>query len=265
MKTKVCGICGLEKPIEEFAKKSGRKNGVSYCCILCNRLRHKKWYAENKEERAEVREANREETREYDRKIYKKNKPRVRARQKVFYDTNAEAIMDQQREAMKENPESALFRLAKTRANSQGIPFTIQLSDIEIPEFCPVLGLKLEFGEMSRRNNSPSLDRVDSSRGYVPGNVAVISWRANRLKNDGTAEEFQKLIEYIETFQKTHVCSTIEPVIDTTTRLERKKQKRQNSAPFGSDLHRQRMSESATARWAKVHESQPTANIEVTA
>lgn len=32
---------------------------------------------------------------------------------------------------------------------------------------------------------------MDNEKGYVPGNVVVMSYRANRLKNDGTAEEHE--------------------------------------------------------------------------
>jgi hypothetical protein len=45
------------------------------------------------------------------------------------------------------------------------------------------------------KNHSPSLDRKNSSEGYVPGNVWVISWRANDLKRDGTLAEFRAMVE----------------------------------------------------------------------
>lgn len=78
--------------------------------------------------------------------------------------------------------------------------FTIKLTDLDWPETCPVLGIPIDWYSFDRnrqtpglscgpRDNSPSFDRLDSARGYVPGNVRVISFRANRIKNDGTAEE----------------------------------------------------------------------------
>jgi len=45
---------------------------------------------------------------------------------------------------------------------------------------------------------APSIDRVDNSKGYVPGNVRIISWRANRLKNDATVEEMELIIKYMK-------------------------------------------------------------------
>lgn len=57
-----------------------------------------------------------------------------------------------------------------------------------LPTVCPLLGVELCYnGPLSAV--SPSLDRKDSSKGYVPGNVWVISHRANVIKNNATAEE----------------------------------------------------------------------------
>jgi hypothetical protein len=43
-------------------------------------------------------------------------------------------------------------------------------------------------------DNSPSLDRIDTSKGYVKGNVWVISWRANKLKSDATLAELESIV-----------------------------------------------------------------------
>jgi hypothetical protein len=76
--------------------------------------------------------------------------------------------------------------------------FEIEPFDIEYPSHCPVLGVELDWMSLGRRTeNSPSFDRIDPSKGYIPGNVAIISWRANRIKNDGTADEHQKIANWI--------------------------------------------------------------------
>ena len=82
---------------------------------------------------------------------------------------------------------------AHTRARKRGIPFTITADDISIPSHCPVLGLPLEQGAGDR---APSLDRIKPSLGYVPGNVIVISSRANRIKNDATPLELYAIAEF---------------------------------------------------------------------
>jgi hypothetical protein len=69
-----------------------------------------------------------------------------------------------------------------------------------IPKYCPILGIELHSGKgvsHGFKDNLASLDRVDSSLGYVPGNIRVISWRANRLKSDNTIETLEKLLAYM--------------------------------------------------------------------
>jgi len=47
------------------------------------------------------------------------------------------------------------------------------------------------------RNTSPSLDRLVGDLGYVPMNVVVISYRANRMKNDSTLAELEQLVKFL--------------------------------------------------------------------
>jgi len=70
-----------------------------------------------------------------------------------------------------------------------------------LPVYCPALGLKLDYSSkeegFSRNENSPSMDQIIPGEGYTEDNVAIISWRANRIKNDGTANEHQKISDWI--------------------------------------------------------------------
>jgi hypothetical protein len=43
-----------------------------------------------------------------------------------------------------------------------------------------------------------SLDRVDNTKGYIPGNVRVISRKANLMKSSLTLDVLEKLIKYIK-------------------------------------------------------------------
>ena len=47
---------------------------------------------------------------------------------------------------------------------------------------CPVFGYKMEWGEDDGRLTSPSVDRIDNSKGYVHGNLLWMSRRANLTK-----------------------------------------------------------------------------------
>ena len=93
--------------------------------------------------------------------------------------------------------EARLFSAARSRARRNGIPFSITIDDIVIPEKCPVLEIPLYREGGKFKYNTPSLDRFIPSLGYVPGNVQVISWRANWLKNDATADELEKVARWM--------------------------------------------------------------------
>lgn len=86
-----------------------------------------------------------------------------------------------------------LFWEAKKRARERGLTFTIHPSDIIVPLRCPLLGIELRAGRGCQGAASPSVDRRDPRRGYEPGNVWVISYRANALKSDATVAELERL------------------------------------------------------------------------
>lgn len=97
------------------------------------------------------------------------------------------------------HPERVMWLAAKYKAKQQGVPFTIETSDIVIPETCPILGTPLQT-RSDNRDFAPSLDKVIPEKGYVAGNVAVISNRANRIKSDATLEELKSLVAYVSRF-----------------------------------------------------------------
>lgn len=80
------------------------------------------------------------------------------------------------------------YEKARWRANRDGIEFSIEPGDLTMSTVCPVLGIPF---------TQPSLDRHDHRKGYVKGNVVVMSWRANNLKADGSLAEFEKLVAYL--------------------------------------------------------------------
>lgn len=91
-----------------------------------------------------------------------------------------------------------MLRRVKFRAKERGLEFNLDESDIVIPEHCPVLGLKLEVAEGDKKDNSPSVDRIDNSKGYVKGNIHIISWKANRIKSNATVKELMKIALYFK-------------------------------------------------------------------
>jgi hypothetical protein len=86
-------------------------------------------------------------------------------------------------------------------AKRRGLDFNLDVSDIVIPERCPVLGMVLARNTTGIRKPhacSPSVDRIDPSQGYVKGNVAIISYRANRIKNDANSAELRLIADWLD-------------------------------------------------------------------
>lgn len=102
------------------------------------------------------------------------------------------------RQWRRSQPEKTLLTLARQRAKKDGIPFSITECDIKLVSKCPVLGIKLTYGSSQQGNTSPSLDRIIPNKGYVPGNVAIMSMKANRLKSNGTLDEITKIYKWLK-------------------------------------------------------------------
>ena len=92
-------------------------------------------------------------------------------------------------------------RFVRKRQNTKDVnkwEFSILINDIQWPTHCPILGIELDYFADHRVENSVSFDRLDPTKGYIPGNVIITSWRANRIKNDGTAEEHRRIACFID-------------------------------------------------------------------
>lgn len=131
----------------------------------------------------------------YSQDYYLKNKDKIRKKQDEYNKrTNYEAIKNY----MEKNQECRLFHAAKQNAKRTGIDFTITVDDIIIPERCPFLGFQLtNVYRAGRVQTNASLDRIDSTKGYIPGNVQVISDLANRMKQDATPQQLIRFAERV--------------------------------------------------------------------
>lgn len=133
-------------------------------------------------------ERNKKEVIERARLWAESNKDRKRQISKKYEDANRDKKSAGQIRYRKTNPLKYLLRLARRRSAERGIEFGISLDDLHIPQFCPLLGIPIDpFSEL--QDLHPSIDRLDNDKGYVPGNVMIISHRANRIKADASADE----------------------------------------------------------------------------
>ena len=150
------------------------------------RLKKRAWAASNKQH-----------VLAYEREYYANNSPVIRARQKDYQLRNLPGFAVRNKKWSDKFPEKCLLKAAKSRAKKNGLPFNIDVTDIVIPEFCPILGIKLVRSTTGWMPDTPSLDKVLPHLGYVKGNVQVISGKANLMKNNATPGELQAFANWV--------------------------------------------------------------------
>lgn len=146
---------------------------------------------------------------------YEANKEKIKAKyqtnkeeRKAHYAANRDDILKKQlykRRTELKYIQSHMAQRARRRAKQQGWDIDIDLKYVRSiwPEdnSCPIFKTVFTMGDETIGTNA-SLDRIDSSKGYVRGNVIVICKRANSLKSDATLQE----LEAITAFYKALSC-----------------------------------------------------------
>ena len=117
--------------------------------------------------------------------------------QKLYRITNSRRQADYRRKWKANNYEAVMWDGAKQRAKRKELEFDIDINDIVIPYVCPVLDIPLQRNEGRQQFNSPSLDRIDNSKGYVKGNIMVISNLANIMKSYASPYELVKFAQWV--------------------------------------------------------------------
>lgn len=166
-----CSKCELIKTTDDFTLDNQAKDKLKKWCKACSSEHRLKYYSENKEQ--------------------------INRQSREFNLKNAEFVAARKLRYRENNVEKRMVYTAQRRAAKKGWDFNLEVSDIIIPEYCPVLGLKLELYNKSMRRTSPSLDRIDSSKGYTKDNIQVISWLANTMKTNATFSELHAFAEWV--------------------------------------------------------------------
>lgn len=201
--TRVCTACKKTLSIDQFnCKSTGYPQKRCKDCAYKYATQHGQYVKEHKEEinawrrkRYLEREDVRIKYAEY------KATPETRAKHAEYARlkriNNPEECRARDRAHYQKTPAAHLFYSVKGRAKRQELPFDLDKSDIVIPDVCPVLGI-LITPCAENRDNSPSVDRIIPELGYVKGNVVVISYRANRIKNDASLAELELVVAYVQ-------------------------------------------------------------------
>lgn len=182
----ICRICLNEKAKEEYYKYPSGKSFTKCksCCKTTKKI---------------TRTEPRRKVTEQERNAKILERIRLTAPEVVV---KSRTIKDAQYNREQDIRKKILYR-TKVRARAINVPCSLLYTDIVVPMYCPVLGIKLEVSANGPKDNSPSIDRIVPILGYIPGNIQIISNKANRMKSNANPEELVKFANWIlKTFTK---------------------------------------------------------------
>jgi hypothetical protein len=197
--TRQCGMCMETFELNEENFYSFQRNGKTYfkrTCKTCYNAAGREWKKNNKE--------------------------KVKSGSKEYYANNREKVLAASIKWKRLNPDKAreiktrcydkektkdyrgeMFKAAKMRAKRDGRLFEITRDDIVKVDVCPILGIKLEPSKgKGPSDSSPTLDRIDDTKGYIKGNVQVVSYLANRMKSNATPDQLLMFAEWVTSTYK---------------------------------------------------------------
>lgn len=189
---KICKECNQEKPLNCFYKN---RDTLTTKCKQC------------------INERSRIYNNIYRKKEVEKVKAwNAKTKEKIKADpTKVERINKLKRENARKNFIRRLWKGAQARAIKNDLEFNILESDIIVPEICPILEIPIFAGDKNNYANSPSLDRIDNSKGYIKNNIRVISMKANTMKSNASKELLLKFCKNIPNYiENNDIVQTIE-------------------------------------------------------
>ena len=182
-----CKKCGLEKQPNQFVKNKQCKKGYAGTCKKCSNLYLKKWKQEHSSE------------------LSKKRRER-------YAETEGLEVKKRERKRKQLYPLRVRCQLLRSgmrdRSKIKNIEFDNKLFTVKYlmgrlseNSNCECCGKKLDIDfkkDKKFNDNSPSMDRVNSNKGYTKDNVAILCWRCNKHKQDSTAKELRKIADFMD-------------------------------------------------------------------
>jgi len=198
-----CTQCKKELDSQLFVKNGKTLNRCSNC-----RERSENYYKQyNKCNREQLkatskryRSNNLEKIRERDKKIQSelRRTENYKNKRELYNKNNKAKFAKYDRDRMANRPEYFLFNSARQRARKSNIEFSIKEKDIrallDTTKLCPLRNIVFERGNKGPTDNSITLDRIDSNKGYTKNNIQIISHLANLVKSDLNIELFEKIV-----------------------------------------------------------------------
>lgn len=171
---KECCKCLKDKLFTEYAKQKSSTDGMQAYCRACNNAAQREYLQRNPEAYARSLAAS---------KLWRKNNKEANKRTVASWKEN--------------NPIRDHLISVRRNAKRVGAEFNLTIEDLIPPEFCPILGIPLIRTKGFATDGSPSVDRIIPELGYVKGNIQIISFLANKMKNSANFEQLRLFAEWV--------------------------------------------------------------------
>lgn len=214
--TRICRTCKKEKPLSEFNKDKRHSSGYATQCKECkrayDRARYEKikndpeFHSKKLQHGKKYRESHKEQIHKYSSEY--NMRPEVIERKATWYQEKMSKMTIEEKLKL-------MVKRAKDRAKLKNVEFNITWEDIEYVDICPILEIPLNWGETSNKGgrniDTPSLDRINPSLGYIKGNVKIISTLANMMKSSANREQINLFCKNINKYiENEEIVQTIE-------------------------------------------------------
>ena len=132
-------------------------------------------------------------------KLWRLNNPeKMKAYYQKYYIKNKDKFKERVYKWREDNHEKSILARARQRAKRKEFEFNLEVEDIVIPLRCPILDIEIIRNKKEDlKDNSPSLDRIDNAKGYVKGNIMVVSNKDNTMKSNASPEQLIKFAQWI--------------------------------------------------------------------
>ena len=199
--SKTCSTCKETKDWSKFSKDKSKIDGRCSQCKECQSLykQRNKGNIAAQSRQYRQREQVGDRLRAQARGYYQENKEKIVARQREKY----KDCYQQQRSELQYTLRKLLSK-AKQRAKKASLPFDLTLEWLEtmVISHCPITLQPIDWLKEEVTNgipgpNSPSIDKNKPELGYVQTNCAIVSFRGNSIKSNGTIDEHRRVVQYM--------------------------------------------------------------------
>lgn len=176
---KRCYACEQTKLIKEFTRRSGKNSQYRNICKVCANLASRRRFRTDPEARAKSRE---------NMRVWRSNPENRRRATRMQLERN------------KTNPDAA-FRLMICNERKRA-PVEISLQQLrdlwsQQAGLCAVTQIRMTWGNGRIESTSLSIDRMDSTNGYVVGNVRLVCHSVNCFRGRMSDDEMHDMAHAI--------------------------------------------------------------------